>query len=39
VPGKITIDEIPAPLRLYRAGNGCVVFGPPGRHRCAVSSR
>lgn len=39
VPGKITIDEIPAPLRLYRAGNGCVVFGPPGRHRCAVSGR
>jgi hypothetical protein len=39
VPGKITIDENPSLLRLYRAGNGCVVIAPGGRHRCAVSRR
>jgi len=39
VPGKITIDENPSLLRLYHAGNGCVVIAPGGRHRCAVSRR
>jgi hypothetical protein len=39
VPERMTIDEKPALLRLYRAGDGCVVIAPPGTHRCAVSRR
>jgi hypothetical protein len=39
VPARMTIDEKPALLRVYRAGNGCVIIAPPGRHRCAVSRR
>ena len=40
-PGRITIDEKPAALRLYPSpsGKGCVVIAPPGRHRCAAARR
>ena len=46
VPGRMTLDEKPAMLRLYRtgrtgrtdpSGTGCVVIAPPGSHRCVVS--
>ena len=38
-PVRVSVDDEPTRLSITRAGTGCVVLCPPGRHRVKVSGR